>query len=179
MENFDVDKIVTYLDKFKSELSNLYSWDINHHVFSKLDELSIDCNGYFNKPNLYENTIDLKMLVSKKLQEFKTFNKRNEFHKLCSLLIRDWGGIRSSKEENTQIIIDNIFDSNEINYSKIPFKRIASSSKILSFLNPEKYVIYDSRISYSLNWIILTQQAGNKFFPIPEGRNSRMRAFDV
>ena len=28
-------------------------------------------------------------------------------------------------------------------------------------------------------WIILSENAGQKFFPIPEGRNSKMSAFDM
>jgi hypothetical protein len=44
---------------------------------------------------------------------------------------------------------------------------------------PGSNVIYDSRVSYSLNWIILSQNAGNYYFPIPEGRNSKMSAFDL
>ena len=44
---------------------------------------------------------------------------------------------------------------------------------------PEKNVIYDSRVAYALNWIILSENAGQKYFPIPEGRNSKMIAFDL
>lgn len=44
---------------------------------------------------------------------------------------------------------------------------------------PERNVIYDSRVAYSLNWIILSENAGQKYFPIPEGRNSKMSAFDL
>jgi len=44
---------------------------------------------------------------------------------------------------------------------------------------PEKHFIYDSRVTYSLNWIILSENAGNRFFPIPEGQNSKMRAFEM
>ncbi|WP_233265973.1 hypothetical protein [Formosa sp. L2A11] len=44
---------------------------------------------------------------------------------------------------------------------------------------PEKYIIYDSRVAYALNWIILSRNAGAHFFPIPSGRNSKMIAFDM
>ena len=43
----------------------------------------------------------------------------------------------------------------------------------------EECIIYDSRVAYSLNWILLSQNAGHKFFPIPEGRNSKMSAFNM
>jgi len=62
---------------------------------------------------------------------------------------------------------------------KPSFNRIASSSKVGAYLYPDKNVIYDSRVAYSLNWIILSENAGQQFFPIPEGRNSKMSAFDL
>jgi hypothetical protein len=30
-----------------------------------------------------------------------------------------------------------------------------------------------------MNWIILSENAGGKFFPIPDGRNSKMQAFNL
>jgi len=30
-----------------------------------------------------------------------------------------------------------------------------------------------------MNWIILSENAGDKFFPIPEGRNIKMQAFNL
>jgi hypothetical protein len=44
---------------------------------------------------------------------------------------------------------------------------------------PEDCIIYDSRVVYSLNWILLPENASDVFFPIPEGRNSKMMAFDM
>ena len=44
---------------------------------------------------------------------------------------------------------------------------------------PEECIIYDSRVAYSLNWILLSQNAGHKFFPIPDGRNSKISAFNM
>ena len=59
------------------------------------------------------------------------------------------------------------------------FKRIASTSKVGGFMTPTKNIIYDSRVAYTMNWIILSEDAGDRFFPIPEGRNSKMQAFDL
>lgn len=66
-----------------------------------------------------------------------------------------------------------------LNQDKPNFNRIASSSKVGAYMYPERNVIYDSRVAYSLNWIILSENAGQKYFPIPEGRNSKMSAFDL
>ena len=89
-------------------------------------------------------------------------------------VIQKWGGINGS-ENSTDDLIKTLIPS-EINQ---PFNRIASRSKVLSFLNPHQHVIYDARVAYSLNWIILSLNAGDKYFPLPEGRNSRMKAFDI
>ncbi|WP_164126979.1 hypothetical protein [Sphingobacterium luzhongxinii] len=35
------------------------------------------------------------------------------------------------------------------------------------------------QVAYSLNWILLSQDAGDRFFPIPDGRNSKMMAFNL
>jgi len=46
-------------------------------------------------------------------------------------------------------------------------------------MTPTKKIIYDSRVAYTMNWIILSENAGDKFFPIPEGRNTKMQAFNL
>ncbi|TAE41523.1 MAG: hypothetical protein EAY66_01370, partial [Sphingobacteriales bacterium] len=89
-------------------------------------------------------------------------------------VIKDWGGILTANDNDTINLITNF-----LNQDKPDFKRIASSSKVGAYLFPEKNIIYDSRVAYSLNWIILSENAGQKYFPIPEGRNSKMSAFDL
>lgn len=178
-DNFDINRIVKYLNVFKDELPTLYSWEISDKVFDKLEELNIYTDCYLKKSKLYEKTIYLKFLLFIKLTESKENHNKVQFKNLCKIIINDWGGIKSSKVDNTDYIIDKIYNANLNKNIELPFKRIASSSKILSFLNPQKYVIYDSRITYSLNWILLVQQAGDKYFPMPEGRNSKLQAFDI
>ncbi|MGP9668408.1 hypothetical protein ACT3TV_09865, partial [Psychrobacter sp. AOP31-A1-22] len=45
--------------------------------------------------------------------------------------------------------------------SKKNFETISSLSKVASFLDPEKYFIYDARVAYSLNWLILKYENKN------------------
>lgn len=89
-------------------------------------------------------------------------------------IIKDWGGILTANDNDTVNLI-----SNFLKQDNPDFKRIASSSKVGAYLYPEQNIIYDSRVAYSLNWIILSKNAGKKYFPIPEGRNSKMSAFDL
>lgn len=63
------------------------------------------------------------------------------------------------------------------------FSTISSLSKISSFFDPENFVIYDSRVIYTLNWLILTCENQNgfkeKYFPMPSGRNKIIADFDM
>ena len=66
------------------------------------------------------------------------------------------------------------------NYS---FDRISSWSKIASFKDLSKYVIYDSRVIYSLNWIIFKYNKKynktEKYFFQPSGRNKLLTLLPV
>lgn len=48
---------------------------------------------------------------------------------------------------------------------------IASISKLLHFLRPDLFFIYDSRVSYSLNTILLQERYAGKFFSVLPARN--------
>jgi hypothetical protein len=173
---FDIDKIAKYLEKHKHQLEELYGWSPEIQNLGKLNLLSSDKNKdlkTFDKAP-YKKRLLLETLISKKLNSFIQDKNQGEFRKLSLWLIKDWGRINSAKDEDTFTLIDKIYQEESPS-----FIRIASISKVLAFLNPEKNVIYDSRVAYALNWIILKENAGDKFFPIPEGRNSKMSAFDL
>jgi hypothetical protein len=175
---YDVNKIVQYLRKYKDNLHNLYTWNAKT---DKLVEFGIltdsehyklnNVEPYISRP--YEKEIILKKKINQKLLDSHK-NDKELFFKLCLWIIKDWGGIKTAKDKQTKELIETFLSETEPS-----FKRIASSSKVGSYMYPEKNIIYDSRVAYSLNWIILSQNAGNTFFPIPEGRNSKMIAFDM
>lgn len=170
---FDIDKIVNYLSPHKEKLPDLYKWKINTDKLENLIEKE-EREEINNTPTDYEKAIKLKKILEEKLNEAIQL-ENGLFDKLCLWIIKDWGGIKAAIDENTIKLIGDFLNSND----KPDFKRIASSSKIGSFLYPEKNIIYDSRVAYAINWIILSQNAGQKYFPIPEGRNSKMSAFDL
>lgn len=173
---FDIDKIVSYLEKYKSDLPKLYKWKTK---IERLIELEILTNEEIeelevqNELEDFEKGIRLKKIVCKKLNEVRCKN-HPLFEKLCFWIIKDWGGIKSASEKDTIDLIESF-----LNTENPSFKRIASTSKVGAFLFPEKNVIYDSRVAYSINWIILSENAGQHYFPIPEGRNSKMTALDM
>lgn len=173
--SFDVDKIAAFLDPFKEELCKLYKWKVNVKKLVALNILSSEEAAKFKGDDKHSYTDGLRL--RKKVEEILSKSKIDnpeKFQELCLWIIKDWGGIKGGKKENTINLINSFKDKNIIN-----FERIASSSKVASFMYPKKYIIYDSRVAYALNWIILAENAGEKFFPIPEGRNSKMQAFNM
>lgn len=171
--NFDIDKIVNFLEKYKNDLPKLYNWNARIEKLLELETLSEIQIAEINSLPAYQKELQLKKIVGQKLNESLELNSEL-FDKLCLWIIKDWGGITTAKDIDTIILIKDFLIK-----EKPHFKRIASSSKVGAYLYPNKNVIYDSRVAYSLNWIILSENAGEKYFPIPEGRNSKMSAFDL
>lgn len=175
---YDTNKIVQYLKKHKDNIHNLYQWNakteklVDFGILTNQEHYKLNnSEPYISKP--YEKEIILKQRLNQKLLDSYA-NDKELFVKLCLWIIKDWGGINFTKDEETKELIEAF-----LNESEPSFKRIASLSKVGSYMYPEQNVIYDSRVAYSLNWIILSQNAGDIFFPIPEGRNSKMIAFDM
>lgn len=177
--SFDIDKIASFLENFKHSLPILYKWKtdvkelVSLNILSPKEALEFKKVSECEEKKEYLNGLLLRKKIEAKLLELKN-SDAEKFQALCLWIIKDWGGIKGGKEENNIKLIDSFKNKNIIS-----FTRIASTSKIASFMYPKKYVIYDSRVAYSLNWIILAENAGQKFFPIPEGRNSKMQAFNM
>jgi hypothetical protein len=170
---FDIDKFVTHLDRYKSDLPSLYNWNAKIDRLVELETLTEKQVKEINALSYYEKELQLKKIVGQKLNDTLKSNA-DLFDKLCLWVIKDWGGITTANDSDT-IDLVKVFLSND----KPKFDRIASSSKVGAYMFPDRNVIYDSRVAYSLNWIILSENAGQQYFPIPQGRNSKMAAFDL
>ncbi len=171
--HFDVEKIVDYLKQFKDNLPDLYKWNPKIDNLVELGVLESSEIDKLHKSNPYEREIILKERVHIKIRHSYENDQQN-FDKLCLWIIKDWGGIRAAKDKGTIELISAFLKTETPSY-----KRITSASKVGAYMYPEKHTIYDSRVVYSLNWIILSENAGDLFFPIPSGRNSKMNAFDM
>jgi len=170
---YDLDKIVKHLERYKLDLPSLYTWNAKIDRLIELETLTESEVKAINELTPYEKELKLKKIVGQKLNETLRSNK-DLFNKLCLWVIKDWGGIKAASDNDTISLVKDF-----LNQEKPTFKRIASLSKVGAYLFPENNVIYDSRVAYSLNWIILSENAGQQYFPIPEGRNSKMSAFDL
>jgi len=96
-------------------------------------------------------------------------------------IIQDWGGIGSFKknERNDKRIVTFLEELEKGKLTKDNFGVISSLSKVASFMNPEEYVIYDSRVIYALNWLLFNFSNSNKFFPQPVGRSAALAMYDM
>jgi hypothetical protein len=171
--NLEIEKIVNYLNKYKNDLPNLYQWNAEINKLIALEILSESQVSEINALKFFDKELKLKKIVGKKLLEAR-LNNVTLFNQLCIWIVKDWGGIKTAKDIETIKIVEAFLSEKKPN-----FKRIASASKVGAYMYPDKNVIYDARVAYALNWIILSENAGNIFFPVPEGRNSKMSAFDV
>jgi hypothetical protein len=170
---FDTDKIANYLNQFKDKLPELYTWNAKIEKLIDLGVITQSELNILNSKTSYDKEIILKKKINLKLHEYYKSNKVL-FNNLCLWIIKDWGGILTAKDSDTVQLIKEF-----LNTDKPSYRRIASASKVGAYMFPEKYIIYDSRVAYALNWIILSENAGKIFFPIPNGRNSKMMAFEM
>lgn len=112
-------------------------------------------------------------------------NKAKNSYELTSLnfwIINNWGGIWSFKETDNNLKKIQAFSKQltESKLTKNTFETISSLSKIASFIDSDNFFIYDSRVIYTLNWLILTSDdLEKKYFPMPESRNKKLQAFDI
>ncbi len=170
----DIDKISNYLKKIS--VSENYNWVIpfdkgqGKNIFSEQDLASF--SGLTN----FESNVRLKSLISEKIIKAKDKKEIDTLKRIFEWTVHDWGGIRNGRNN-----IDSLYEMGieAIENENLKFERIASTSKILSFFKPSDHIIYDSRIAYSLNTIMLLVDASDKYFPVPAGTNSKMNAFNI
>ncbi len=88
-------------------------------------------------------------------------------------IINTWGGIRQFRDcPENQARIFRFFNRLERTPHRCGVDAIASFSKVVSFIKPKHYFVYDSRVAYSLNWLLRQAGAREGFFPIPPGQSS-------
>ncbi len=168
-----MDKAVAeFLRKKKDDLPSLYDWTFDDHLASS--EFGIDFSG----KNSFERTLELKAglrdLVLSTCCEA-------EHGRVATYFIKVWGGItRFSKVSETLELFSSHRGSTTMPAGFKPsFKLISSWSKWASIVCPDWACIYDARVAYSLNAINYLAGAKHPIFPIPEGRNTRLKMLDI
>jgi hypothetical protein len=151
----------------KSSLETLYKWDFPKKEPPIRIRIPKDVSNFKKNIFLKENLC-------------KEFNEKN-FITLSYWIVKEWGGIPLKETGNNTTKIENFkkkLDNKETRLLKHEFGTISSLSKIASFYKPKEFVIYDSRVIYSLNWLIFKNNLDTKLFPQPSGRNSAIAEYD-
>jgi hypothetical protein len=129
---FDIDKFVTHLDRYKSDLPTLYNWNAKIDRLVELDTLTEkqvnEMNALSANKKFYEKELQLKKIVGQKLNDTLKSNAEL-FDKLCLWVIKDWGGITTANDSDTINLIKAFLGNDKPN-----FNRIASSSKVGAYM---------------------------------------------
>ncbi len=170
MQNLE-DFISNYIqNKFEEKKQNILEYLIdkrdnwlNDNVIKKIENLE---EKLFGIDEIFYKDVYLKFILNEMLNQKKDIN-------LHKWIVSDWGGIKTHKD----------FKTLKESMRNQSFDRISSWSKIASFQNINDYVIYDSRVIYSLNWLIFRfnkkYNKTEKYFFQPSGRNKLLTLLPV
>ncbi|MGL4324480.1 MAG: hypothetical protein ACRCTD_10620 [Beijerinckiaceae bacterium] len=141
-----------------------FNWSVSKNARQKLPSLGI------NFPSEYSNDAErLNVEIRRSFSEaWKSVQQQGA---IARWIIGDWGGIGGNKDTKIERILE-ICNSR----SDHPFDGISSYSKVLSFLEPEGFFVYDSRVALSLNWIqiCLGKRATYFHIPLSQAKNALM-----
>ena len=155
--------IINLAQKFLAPENHWYEWPIN--VLP--DGITLP-NG-----SLYDQNISLKQQLN---ERWKNANDQEKVA-LVDYYVAGWGGIRGNKPEKIRSYAlqtpDELIDRGKTG--------IASWSKALCIRDPNRYAIYDARVSVALNALQAINNAEQpQLFPVLPGRNkSIMCASDL
>lgn len=163
-----VKALATQLSKWKSddELAKIYQWPIKEQQ-KQLNRLAVKYGNLAAEVDKGSSQLEKAFLLRQMIIKEAPFKLD-----LSKWIIEDWGGITTGKDENS---LKECLD--EADKNNFDFNRIASWSKHIAFKDPVQYAIYDARVIYSLNWLLL-KEGSKQYFPVPSGRNSVMELLD-
>ena len=168
----NLEEFISYYiqNKFEEKKQNILEYLIdkrdnwlNENVIRKIENLE---EKLFGIDEIFYKDVYLKFILNEMLNQKKDI----DLHKW---IVSDWGGIKTHKD----------FKTLKESMKNQSFDRISSWSKIASFQNISDYVIYDSRVIYSLNWLIFRfnkkYNKTEKYFFQPSGRNKLLTLLPV
>ncbi len=176
-----IEKIANILEDLKEKNVNYresFSWKFDTEGLRNLI-LDDKLNELEAINNLYEKNIFLKEIFQESLKK----KNKNEIEQLARWIVAEWGGIKNLSNNSYSKIVNDIEILNDNIQLSLELKEnISSRSKVLSFYEPEKYVICDSRNIFALNWLLFFVQKDEKtinlFTPL-SGRNKTLKKFNL
>lgn len=166
------DTATAYLRNYTGQLSDLYKWNPDERILN--DRFGINTSKC---TTALEKNVYLKGELTKIVQN--NGSKENKLN-IANYIIKDWGGIRRfDKGEEVVNNFQQIEFSRTMPNHQFDYKGISSWSKYLSIIAPNWACIYDARVAYTLNVINYISGSNHRIFPVPSGRNSRIRLLDI
>lgn len=144
-----------FFDREIPRLSDTYSW--------KIPDIQGFAQAGFKG---YEPNIALKVYL-KELWD-NAFSNAEKL-KVAKVIVSDWGGVRANSEATLSRYVLEAEKSNP----STPVSGVASYSKILSIVHPERFAIYDARVAACINAVQINagEIKGIAFNYVP-GRNN-------
>lgn len=186
----------TLLDKFRDELGKdlkgYYVWpfplDSLCETLDSLCETELtECKIKKELEDYKDDPAKLTLEAKSRVSEFLLLSKKQDYLRIAEWIVGKWGKINSvPKDDSLTELRETIEAKNDPNkYADvIGFDGISSLSKVASFLDCAKYPVYDSRVAFTLNWLIFTERwhekdnGEMKFFRQPAARNGDMDIHD-
>lgn len=169
-----IEKLKEYSDQIDLTSRFKDDFEVQSSIFNKTEKQKL-----LKEETRFDRNVCLKWILSEKYKKFVDTTS------LDFWIINEWGGIKNFKPTDKNLKKIKVFKKEILNrrLSKDSFSTISSLSKVSSFLNPDDFVIYDSRVIYTLNWLILTcenqESFKEKYYPLPSGRNKVISNFDM
>lgn len=116
-------------------------------------------------------------LFLKELASSHNLSARDNLSKWAPFIIHDWGGIHSFRIDENRI--SDIQHFIHTCAGPVSTNNISSFSKVAAFYKPKDYFVYDSRVAYSINWLLFKNDYRGLFFPIPDSQVKRIRDYDL
>lgn len=178
--------VINNLQQYKDRLKSLYVWNpdtkslieiLEKYNNSILPELINKIVEIHKQEDLFVKNLELKKAVSD-LVNYEQIKCNNELlYSIYEWIVVKFGNIRRFDKKSMKGAI-NFIDQLEKN-SSTGLDRVASFSKIASFWRPSDYVIYDARVAYTLNWLLLRNKS-DVFFPEPSASaNTQVSGIDI
>lgn len=143
--------------------------DINHtncypYYHGRYNEFFFD-----NNISRFQKDVGLKFVIHMDMHDTS-----KDILIISKWIVKVWGGIKGIKDSTMKNLVNGLDDT------EYPFENISSWSKIHSFKNIDSDIIYDSKVVYAINWLILKSNINEqRFFHQPLSRNNRLKTFPI
>jgi hypothetical protein len=157
--------LIKFVEEKIDSITSNYNWGIKEEYLPSRVILDPESN--------YRQNLKLKY----QLHDLFKLGQSSQKYEIIAYYVKRWGHIYGNKEETLRTYTE--YDCEElINNRQI--KGIASWSKALCVRDPQKYAIFDARVSASLNLLLLAnpQMTEREFFPRLPSQNSTISSIN-